>query len=123
MTVRMRQEVERKIIEALITAALGRNYEIAVNDGETCSKYTDNFDVIMTRMFSVDEETLMLRHPDGERGWVKLVYGNSGPDVISDYTTNLQPLMAEPDLIADYYDADGPWISWEQFRATRPVVA
>ncbi len=26
-------------------------------------------------------------------GWVRFIYGNDGWDVISDYTTNLEPVM------------------------------
>jgi hypothetical protein len=42
-------------------------------------------------------------------GWVRFVYGNDGWDVVSDYTTNLEPHMKNADKLADYYGADGPW--------------
>ena len=36
-------------------------------------------------------------------GWVYLVFGNDGWDVISDYTTNLEFLMGEALKISDHY--------------------
>jgi len=34
-------------------------------------------------------------------GWVRLIYGNDGWDVVNDYTTNLETLMAGATALAD----------------------
>jgi hypothetical protein len=55
-------------------------------------------------MFTVDEEKLLVRKTANSRtfdGWVFFVYGNNGPDVINDYTTNLEPALVKTNALAD----------------------
>jgi len=109
----MRQYVERQIIRALIDAALFASFLITVHNGEeTVLIKSRDADAIMKEMFTTDDEMLYFYKSEAPKetfGWIKLVYGNSGPDVISDYTTNLEHLMKKPNAISDYWDADGPW--------------
>ncbi len=96
-SVKMRQHVERLIAQALIKDGLAAGYAINVNNGgdkhELETPSTDA-KVIEETMFATDEEHLIF-YKDGKRvGWVWFVYGNSGWDVISDYTTNLEHIMA-----------------------------
>ena len=122
MNVKTRQHVEKKIASAFITAALRDGKSISVNNGEDSTPYirarnTSDTGVltlpeiqyarkqILAQMFQTDEEHLMIggigNRPEG---WVFLVYGNDGYDVISDYTVNLEYLMAEPNRLSDKYE-------------------
>jgi hypothetical protein len=68
-------------------------------------------------MFSTDDEVLFLYNninAPAAFGWVKFIYGNTGPDVINDYTTNLEPLMKKPQALADYWDSDGTWVEYKE---------
>ncbi len=106
MSVKMRQEVERKIAEALIQEALDAGYSISVNNGGDDDEIDPSTkkDVILNAMFATDEEHLFFYDEEGKRkGWVFLVYGNDGWDVISDYTTNLGHVMNEANKISEHY--------------------
>jgi len=93
----MRQEVERKIAKALIVDALKAGYVISVDNGsdEESAKF-DDVKSTLDAMFATDEERLYMWNPTNCKriGWVFFVYGNDGWDVISDYTMNLEPIMA-----------------------------
>lgn len=105
MSVKMRQEVERKIATAFVKAAIREKYEIVVDygDGPTDLLFTTRS--VLAAMFQGDEDRLYLYKKGGTRivGWVYFVYGNDGWDVISDYTTNLESLMGEANKISKHY--------------------
>ena len=105
--VKMRQEVERKIAKALIVDALKAGFVVSVDNGEDETKKFDDVKSILDAMFLTDEEHLHMWNPSNGRqvGWVFLVYGNDGWDVISDYTVNLEPIMAGANKIADHYES------------------
>jgi hypothetical protein len=48
---------------------------------------------VMNALFEADTEYLYLTNGDCGNGWVYLVHGHHGYDVISDYTAELEPLM------------------------------
>jgi hypothetical protein len=102
----MRQEVERKIVAAVIDGALAAGYTLDVNDGEetTLTKSADK-GKILAAMFTTDEDWLLVNDAKGRAkfGWVRFIYGNDGWDVVSDYTTNLEPIMGEANKISDSY--------------------
>jgi hypothetical protein len=97
MSVRIRQRVERSIARKVIGALLRAGYTISVNDGEeTTLKCSSQRREIFAAMFTTDEDRLLV-HADGEEdsfGWVRFIYGNDGWDVINDYTTNLEAVLA-----------------------------
>lgn len=106
MSVKMRQEVERKVIKALVDESLKAGYLISVYDGEEMVvKKSDQADAIMNAIMSTDEDTLLYYKPgqNTRSGWVKLIYGNDGYDVISDYTISLEHVMGEATKVSDYY--------------------
>jgi hypothetical protein len=89
-----RQEIERQIARKVIADALAAGYAIDVFDSEeyAIEKSTDP-EAIIKAMFSTDDDRLYF-HKDGKQaGWVLFIYGNSGWDVISDYTVNLEDLF------------------------------
>jgi len=105
MSVKMRQKVEREIITRLVGDALKAGYTLGVNDGEeTTLRQCSDAAVVLNAMFTTDED-LLLVYLNGEQfGWVKLVYGNDGWDVISDYTINLEHIMAGANAVAKEYE-------------------
>lgn len=92
-----RQRVERVILRAFIRQALLAGKSISVHNGEAIVlKESTSLKAILGAMFSTDEDWLYI-HTPGTRtsGWVHCVYGNSGWDVISDYTESVEPLMTK----------------------------
>jgi hypothetical protein len=98
LTVEQRQAVERKIVVQAITDLLKAGFAITVNDGED-DVVEDSLDhnEVLDAMFSTDEDYLIVRKSPyvGSYGWVRFIYGNDGPDVINDYTTKLEEVLAD----------------------------
>jgi hypothetical protein len=86
------QRIERAIVRTLLTKAIKNGYSIALDNGEEVMPLQGSVKEMMSAMMSVDEETLLLKK-DGKKGAVALVYGNTGWDVIHDYTVGLCSLI------------------------------
>ncbi len=103
MNVKERQALEREVAVALIEAGLKAGYEIAVDDGEEEFPRTTDQNLILSQMFSVDEENLYF-YRDGLRyGWVFFVYGNDGWDAINDYSSKMDHIMDGVNAIVKKY--------------------
>jgi len=100
--------IERMIVRKVIADALAAGFALDVYDGGefVLTRSTDPA-AILAAMFSTDEDYLHYRAPpEGPRkGWVRFTYGNGGSDVVSDYTTNLEPVMKGASLLADAIEA------------------
>jgi hypothetical protein len=109
MSVKMRQEVERKIATAFVTKAIQSDFALTVDNGDGESKQLLSIKDTLTEMFQGGDDCVYV-YKISEKGipacigWVWFVYGNDGWDVISDYTTNLESLMGPANKIADYYE-------------------
>lgn len=88
------QEMERKVITRLLQDAIAQGYSVSVDNGEeVVVKKSTDVEEIMKAMFSVDEEYLHFFKNNQKVGWACLIYGESGWDVINDYSMNLEPIM------------------------------
>jgi len=119
MSVKMRQEVERKIVGAFVDSALKAGHRLSVSlergyDIEECLLGSTDRAKIMEEAFAGDDCHIFVHASEGEIlienrinsiGWVYCVFGNDGWDVISDYTTNLDDLglMKEAEKISNDY--------------------
>lgn len=115
----MRQIVERAIARRFMTDAIKAGYRIAVSlergfDTEDMLLGSTDIKKIMEEAFSGDECHLFVQPKDGpvlegpyvvSIGWVYLVFGNDGYDVVSDYTTSLEFLMGGVRRLEKYYGA------------------
>ncbi|EOC0011634.1 hypothetical protein ACI0X9_003319 [Cronobacter turicensis] len=107
MKTETRESMELKIAEATANALIAAGYKISVNDGEaTVLKKSDDVKAIIKAMFSTDEDTLLVYCDSSVPGtgmdvvgWVRFIYGNDGWDVINDYTTNLETVLAPVDKL------------------------
>ena len=111
------QEMERAIIRKLVEDALYNGYTVVHNDGEenTCHVYADgSYDVpllagkIMDEIQATDEEYLIFYVGESKIGWVMLVYGNSGWDVVADHTatTEMEKLLSGAMALADKLESE-----------------
>jgi hypothetical protein len=101
-----RQKAERSIVRRFVTDAIKVGYLLNVNNGGESyelSAPTNEPKVILEALFATDEEHLYCFHPDQPRpfGFVYLVYGNDGYNVISDYSVNLESVMDGANKMAD----------------------
>lgn len=118
---RTRIAMERVIAAATIRAALKAGFTLSVFDGEEVTiKCSTNFEDILFSMCTTDEDFLYLNRGGGNGkrvGWIRFIYGNTGYDVISDYTLNVEKLfdMKSVQNLADSIEDTGEIPSYLQF--------
>lgn len=87
---RNRARMELQIVDAILKSASKLGYAMTIqelDDGD----YTPDLQSIKTNLFNLDDATLWFEHPNNKgnvRG-IRLVFGNSGWDAISDYHSSL----------------------------------
>lgn len=96
--VAQRQAIELQVVNALLTSALAHGYAVSVDNGGDEFEISDstNREDILKVMFDTDDEYLHFSLNGKRKGWVWLVYGEDGWDVICDYTTNLDEDVMKP---------------------------
>jgi hypothetical protein len=114
--VKARQRIEQTIALTAAQALLDAGYTLGVNDGEEVTiHHSKDLDAIQAALFTTDEDYLYVyRHSAGHiysdlRGekhedtrpdfWVRLVYGNDGWDVISDYSIALEKFIGDDTVV------------------------
>lgn len=107
----VRQSIESSIASAFVAEYLGasEHHAISVNDGESTVLVKSRDPLAISRaMFSTDGDNLVCfksQHPGVVKfGTVSLVYGNTGYDVISDYSESLSPYMKLADALSAIYE-------------------
>jgi hypothetical protein len=107
MSVKLRQDLERRIVNAIAQEAIRTGHTVSVFDGEewTVTKSTKLSD-IMGAIMTTDEDMLRIRNTAGQRiGDVMLIYGNDGYDVIADHHSSeaMDAILAPANELADRY--------------------
>lgn len=119
MNIETRQRIERQIVRQLVKDALAQGYRLAVSlergyDVDEMLLGSTNVSEIMKAAFAGDEAHLFVQPATGNvvengqvisNGWVYIVLGNDGYDVISDYTTNLESLLFDTSRLAERLEA------------------
>ncbi|HCN5947580.1 TPA: hypothetical protein N6Z09_004296 [Escherichia coli] len=103
MNVTTRQSIEHRIVEKAARCLIAAGYSVEVFDGEeTAQAATTDMKLIKAALYSTDEDYLMAFDTTGKRiGWVRMIYGNDGWDVMADYTTNLEDVLTDANKLAD----------------------
>lgn len=117
MSVKMRQQVERRIVRRLVNDMLTKGYRLSVSlergyDIDEMLVGSRDKKKIVAEAMAGDEAHIFVHKGDYEviqegrvvsDGWVYLVFGNDGWDVMSDYTTNLESDLEGVTKLADKY--------------------
>lgn len=98
--VRDRQSIEQTIARKIVDVLLAAGFLLGVNDGEeTVVQRSRDKKAILDALFNTDEDYLYVYEDDDKNDptnvlyderpdyWVRLVYGNDGWDVMSDYSS------------------------------------
>jgi hypothetical protein len=104
-----RQAIEVAIVKRIVKDALKAGYTLDVDDGgdRLAVWGSTSAKEVLAALINTDEDRLILRKLDAtgdtliEKGWVRLVYGNDGWDVVNDYTTNLEDVLAGANALAE----------------------
>ena len=101
--VKMRRAMELRILLSSVRELLGQGFELAINNGgdqDECEP-TTKLATLKDALYNADEDYVLV-HKDGKCiGWLRFIYGNSGWDVLSDYTTNLEALLPKTMALID----------------------
>jgi hypothetical protein len=89
-----RINVEHEIVRRLVMDFLAAGYQFGLDYGDGPETPSQTLAGVLRIAFDVDDCYLLLTGGNAGEGWVRLVFGNDGYDVISDYTTNLEGLVA-----------------------------
>lgn len=113
-SIRERMVVERAVIRKACTDLIAAGMFITVDygEGEAGCTFSKDINMIMSVVQACDDEILRVYRPHGvvktkhgfkwnNMGWIRLVYGNDGYDVIADHTMSLSELLKATDAYAD----------------------
>jgi hypothetical protein len=117
-SIKYRQRIERRIIWRFVSDALVAGKRLAVSlergyDTEDMLLGSRDKKKIVEEAMAGDEAHIFVQPAEGElvvngsvvsEGWVFVVLGNDGWDVISDYTTNLEELLSGANELARKYE-------------------
>jgi len=86
-----RIRAEKRMCVALVTACLARGFTASVCNGEEWVVVdSESKAEILGALFSTDEDVIVIRDTSGKKaGWFRLIYGNDGHDVVSDFSANV----------------------------------
>jgi len=105
-----RIRLEQRIVRKTVTALLAAGYRLATDQGthdeaeRRPETPTADRDTILAEMMETDDEFLLCYLGDETRPrWVRFVYGSDGYDVINDYTTSLETVLAPIHAYCDSY--------------------
>jgi hypothetical protein len=108
MNVRFRMKVEELLVKQVVRDLLDAGYLLGVDDGEEISiHHSRNYDAITAKLFTTDQDYIYVYVAGDDRKdlrpqyWVRCTYGNDGIDVLSDYSTHLEPQIKTATEIAD----------------------
>ncbi len=98
---RHRASMELKIVNCILTCAEKAGYELSIPDYEEDIEGEEYKKDIKAALFNLDDACLVF-HKDNKRvGWVYLVFGNSGYDLINDYPLKMEEFLQEANDLAD----------------------
>lgn len=101
--IRVRMLIERAIVRQAVADILAAGLRITLThegDDSEAVLATD-LDFIMDQASACDLEGLVLYTAEGNRvGWVQMVYGNDGWDVLSDNSTTVSPYLVGADALS-----------------------
>ena len=86
---------QRAIIERIISDAVGEGYSLEVFNGEeVIIRHSRDERAVMAALETTKEDQLRFRREGKRVGFVRLVYGNEGWAVASEFSPILAPIMA-----------------------------
>lgn len=115
-----RREMERQILRCFVTDALAAGFRLAVSldrgyDTEDMLLGSRDMNKILEEAMAGDDAHVFVQPPSGplldaqnhvvSLGWIFLVFGNDGWDVVSDYAANdvMENLLARATALSDTF--------------------
>lgn len=93
LAVRMRVTIERRIVRSLVDEFSEQGFTFQVDDGGEEYIPASTPKQALDALLNTDEDQLGIVQNGEVIGWIRLIYGNDGWDVMSDWHTNLDKYM------------------------------
>ncbi|MDR3502944.1 MAG: hypothetical protein P4L79_10200 [Legionella sp.] len=113
MHVATRQKIEKAIAKKIVESALILGYSISIDNGSDFDEELElenstNQKEVEKHLFLTDQDTVYFYKEGKCFGAVFLVYGNTGYDVIADYSDNdtAKLILKEAEELAKFYEED-----------------
>lgn len=99
---RGRAYIELCIVNEIIKQAGELGLELEIDDltEEEMRAYGNDF---KTAVFDLDSATIWVNTESSSPGWMKLVFGNHGYDLVSDYCMTLEEFLKPVNKLADFW--------------------
>ncbi len=106
-----RQAMEKVICRKILTEGVAAGYCFTIDDGDTEEGheiYNHSIDVdgMMKELFNLDDAHIWVHDGEKQLGWIRIIFGNSGWDCISDYRTSLDDFLKPINDMAEKFDED-----------------
>ena len=113
-----RMLVERAIVRHLVDEILGKGYRIAVTNGDDEYPPTSDRDTLLDDLYVADEERIYIVDSSNNTnlGWIYLVYGNDGYDVIANHTVDISPIINTTNNLCMALDDTNPTATLDDLR-------
>lgn len=96
-----RIEIENDIVTRTVDALLKAGYALQIHEDESRpARPTRDRAEILAELQETDDD-LLVAELGGRQPWVRFVYGNDGHDVICDYATSLEDVLAPINTYAE----------------------
>lgn len=106
MKVERRLKIEKQIREKLVDELLADGYRLSIDNGEDITPYMTDAAYIKEILGAVDEEHIFAKRGPKENYMVFLVYGNSGYDVICDYSCALEYIVEKLNPLIETFEKE-----------------
>lgn len=117
-----RKKIERRIVRQVACDLIEAGNLLSVEaDGECLLEKTADTGAVVEAVFSVDEASVFTHGK--HKGWVFFVMGNDGPDVLSDYTVNLEDVLQPANALAVRLDRGAFELDTGELLAAQTALA
>lgn len=111
MNIEKRIEIERAIVTKVVMDAIEQGYSLTLNNGGDTDEIIQckDADTFIKELFATDEEHIKFYDKYGKYvGFVYLVYGNDGYDVICDcsVTKEVKEIIRGAEALANEYESE-----------------
>lgn len=103
--VRGRALIELQVVDALLKAARDAGYTFEIEDADEDDGDMSDAAQLKAALFNRDAAALLVFNGNRPQafGWIRLVFGNDGWDLVSDYSTNLEEFLGPVNAVADFW--------------------
>lgn len=112
MNIKTRVGIEKRILRSILLSLTREGFNLRIHDGGGwASELSNDVKYLTSNCMSTDEDIICVyrpnQPPNTRHGWVHLVYGNDGFDVINDYAVIIEDELKAAFAVAKRAEESG----------------